>query len=509
MNDGNRAAEAANDETLQDEKERNTRDLDVGGEETPRQMLPSTLLHDLRTPLNQIIGYSEMLVEQAQDEGLSGFVPDLHKIRNAGRELLAHINNNFQSNISAAVPSSSDALNAQRIGETVSASEEQLASRVAKGLLLVVDDNEVNRDVLSQRLKRQGHDVVTAENGRDALIAVRSQAFDLVLLDIMMPEMDGYEVLQELKADKALRHIPVIMISALHELDSVVRCIEMGADDYLSKPFDSILLKARIGACLEKKRARDREMRLFEELEQSYKRLQELEKLRDDLTHMIVHDLRTPLTSIIAGILTLDAVGELNKDQREMVDISISGGQTLLGMINDMLDVDKLESGLMQLDYGMLSAAELVSFAVGQVASLAESKELSLIQQVDAGLPRLRGDEDKLRRTLVNLLGNAIKFTPKGGTVTVKARCIEDGQSMLFSVSDTGAGIPSEAFVRIFEKFGQVASPKPGGSRSTGLGLTFCKLAVEAHGGRIWVESSPCKGSTFSFTIPLQSSSSF
>ena len=136
------------------------------------------------------------------------------------------------------------------------------ASAMQQGLVLVVDDIEENRDVLSRRLKRQGYAVATTANGREALEKLRSETFDLVLLDIMMPEMDGYEVLQLLKADEALRHIPVIMISALSELDSVVRCIGMGAEDYLLKPFNPTLLKARIGACLEKKRARDREQEL-------------------------------------------------------------------------------------------------------------------------------------------------------------------------------------------------------------------------------------------------------
>src|SRR5580700_475091 len=158
-----------------------------------------------------------------------------------------------------------------------------------------------------------------ATNGCEAMEAVRARAFDLVLLDIMMPEMDGYAVLQHLKADEGLRHIPVIMISALDESDSVVRCIEMGAEDYLPKPFEPTLLKARIGACLEKKRAHDGEMRLFGQCQQSYIRLQELEKLRDDLTHMIIHDLRTPLTSVITGMQTLEVLGSLNQDQQEVV----------------------------------------------------------------------------------------------------------------------------------------------------------------------------------------------
>jgi signal transduction histidine kinase len=255
----------------------------------------------------------------------------------------------------------------------------------------------------------------------------------------------------------------------------------------------------------ERRRIRDLERHFTAELQESYRRLQEVEKLRDDLTHMIIHDLRTPLTSVIAGMQTLDVVGDLNDEQQEMMNIAIGGGETLLGMINDLLDVEKLESGSMQLDYAALSAAALVASAVSQVASLAESKQLTLVRQVAADLPPLRGDENKLRRTLVNLLGNAIKFTLAGGTVTVEARRSEDGQSVVFSVSDTGEGIPPEAFGRIFEKFGQVASRQGGHMMSTGLGLTFCKLAVEAHGGHIGVESAPGQGSTFCFALPLAS----
>ncbi len=254
----------------------------------------------------------------------------------------------------------------------------------------------------------------------------------------------------------------------------------------------------------ERRRIHDLEIRFTENLQESYRRLQELEKLRDDLKNMIIHDLRTPLTSVISGMQTLEVIGDLDRTQREMVSIAISGGEMLLGMINDLLEVEKMESGTMQLDYAMLDAAELVGSAASQVALLSESQNLTLVRQIAADLPPFRGDENKLRRVLVNLLGNALKFTPPGGTLTVIAGLGEDGQSLVFSVSDTGEGIPSEAFEHIFEKFGQVASRHGGRTMSTGLGLTFCKLTVEAHGGRISVESIPGEGSTFSFSIPLE-----
>jgi two-component system sensor histidine kinase/response regulator len=473
-------------------------------EESGIPLLPSKYLHDLRTPLNQIIGYSEMLEEQAQDDGQTGYISDIKKIQAAGRQLLGLLGNGSAQASGVPTIKTSGDIPLTELLPRIGADPSTLGS--SQALILVVDDNEVNRDLLSRRLQREGYAVETSGDGADALSQVRSKAFDLVLLDIMMPEMDGYQVLEAMKADPLLHDIPVIMISALDELESVVRCIEMGAEDYLPKPFEPTLLKARIGACLERKHAHDREMRLYGQCQKNYIRLQELEKLRDDLTHMIVHDLRTPLTSVITGMQTMEVMGELNEGQQEIMAITIDSGQTLLEMINGLLDVEQMESGTMQLKYSTISAADLVAVAVGQVAQLAASSKLALHQDVPADLPKFAGDENKLRRTLVNLLGNSIKFTPEGGSVTVGAKL--DSDSLRFSVTDTGEGIPAEDFSRIFEKFGQVESRKGGRVMSTGLGLTFCKLAVNAHGGDIEVESVPGHGSTFSFTIPLNAPAS-
>jgi signal transduction histidine kinase len=165
-----------------------------------------------------------------------------------------------------------------------------------------------------------------------------------------------------------------------------------------------------------------------------------------------------------------------------------------------------MESGAMQLKIANIDAAALITRATSQIASLASNKKLSLKQQIAPDLPTFHGDEGKLRRVLVNLMGNAVKFTPPGGILTTSVS-MGDSQMLLFSVSDTGEGIPAGSFERIFEKFGQVQSRQGGRVMSTGLGLTFCKLAVEAHGGAIDVESTPNQGSTFSFTIPLVSAS--
>ncbi|MBV9470814.1 MAG: HAMP domain-containing histidine kinase, partial [Abitibacteriaceae bacterium] len=237
---------------------------------------------------------------------------------------------------------------------------------------------------------------------------------------------------------------------------------------------------------------------------QNYERLRELEALRDSLTSMIVHDLRTPLTSFIGGLESMTVMGDLNEDQSECLDIALTGGYTLLGMINDLLDISKMESGLLQLEYNEIEIMALLQRSVNQVAALASNKNLSLIVEDCPDLPQLKADQEKLERTLTNLLGNAIKFTPTGGTVTAKVDASHEPQMLLFSVIDTGEGIPDTAFERIFDKFGQVETRQSGRKLSTGLGLTFCKMAVEAHNGRIWVESELGQGSKFSFLIPLQ-----
>ena len=209
--------------------------------------------HDLRTPLNAIKGYGELLVEEARDSGRDTLLIDLSKVLDLADRLLGEIDRVGQAVAPPPIDMVSDLLRTIRpLGDGDVLDPRAVASRI-----LVVDDNASNRDLLSRRLVREGYRVIAAENGAEALALTTAEAFDLVLLDLMMPGMSGFEVLCRLKADAATRHVPVIMISALDELDSTVRCIEAGAEDYLPKPFNPVLLRARIGACLEKKRLLD------------------------------------------------------------------------------------------------------------------------------------------------------------------------------------------------------------------------------------------------------------
>ena len=374
--------------------------------------------------------------------------------------------------------------------------------------ILIVDDDKMNQMLLSRHLKQAGHFTAFASDGHEAQEKMQADTYDVVLLDYEMPGMDGYEVLDWMMEHDTLRHVPVLMISGMDSMQVIVTCIERGATDYLPKPWDPGLLRARINSSLEKKRAREREMVLFAQVQENYRLLQSLERQRDDLTHMIVHDLRTPLSALLTGMQTLETSPTLDMDDREFVEIAVSGGQRLLGMINDLLDVSKMEDGSMQLRLRCQSPAGLIAASFRQVEELAKQKKLALVAHAAPDLPDFMGDADILTRTLVNLLGNATKFTPVGGCVQASAFVDSETNEIVFSVRDTGEGIPSEAFGRIFERFGQVETRQAGRTASTGLGLTFCKMAVEAHGGHIWVESEMGAGSVFFFALPLTFTSS-
>ena len=247
-----------------------------------------TLRHDLRTPINAIKGYGEMLREDMADGSAETLVADLDKLLGEATLLLDRIDGLVTFSGGDAPPSDGTGSAATEIGvparmvesllkavRPITAKEADLVA-VQPSRILVVDDNASNRDLLTRRLQRQGHTVLEAEDGARALALVEKEALDLVLLDLMMPGISGYDVLALLKSDPRSREIPVIMISALSELDSIVRCIEAGADDYLAKPFDPILLRARVGSSLEKKHMRDREREILEALRIEKERSEQL-----------------------------------------------------------------------------------------------------------------------------------------------------------------------------------------------------------------------------------------
>lgn len=231
-----------------------------------------TLFHELRTPVNHIIGYSELLEEQASEAGCAHFAPDLHKINLAAQTWLSLMEEHLLPAPAAGGMEGGIQLD-PGIGFVTPVPRSASAPVQQTGALLVVDDDPANREMLGRRLQKEGYTVTLAENGLQGIKLLRGRSFDLVLLDLIMPGLDGYQVLARLKGDPQLKHVPVIMISALDQENGIARCIEMGAEDYIAKPFTPVFLRARIGASLEKKRLRDQERKTFEALLESQRQL--------------------------------------------------------------------------------------------------------------------------------------------------------------------------------------------------------------------------------------------
>ncbi len=355
--------------------------------------------------------------------------------------------------------------------------------------ILIVDDSPINLQVLAMMLQKLHYDVRQAADGRSALEMAQAYPPDLILLDIMMPEMDGYEVCEHLKADERLRDIPVIFISALSEPMDKVKAFEVGALDYVSKPFHIAEVRARVETHLRLRRLQLRQ--------------RDLERLRDNLVHMVAHDMRQPLGSINNYLYLLRARLKDKLTERDERDLGQIAGQIniLVEMISTMLDVSRMENGQMPLQREACDLHRAVDEALRALAGLASRHVI----EVDPTPATAYADPGITCRILINLLGNAVKFTPTGGRIRVDFQ--SGPQWVRVSVTDTGPGIPPEHHARVFEKFGQLESRQGGIKYSTGLGLTFCRMAVEAQGGQIGVESEPGRGSTFWFTLPRDAAS--
>jgi two-component system sensor histidine kinase/response regulator len=370
-------------------------------------------------------------------------------------------------------------------------------------VILCVDDIAANLELLESILVPKGYTVVAAASGEDALATIRSQAIDLVLLDVMMPVMDGFEVCRQIKADEKLRNIPVIMITALTAKEDRIRGIEAGAEEFLSKPFDHTEALARIKMLLKVKGLDDDRSHAEAALQAANDRLSELETLRDSLVQMVVHDLRNPLTVIVnfAHILA-DAEGKkLSEKGQGYIGYIIKSADFLTEMCSSILDVSKMESGLMELNLASCDFGAIAAEVVSRMEALKGERQISLALP---GQPVLViGDAQLLSRLVQNLVGNALKFVPVAtGRIDITLESW-DGR-LRCAVRDNGPGIPPEHQEKVFDKFWQGEAREQGVKYSSGLGLTFCKMVVEAHGGRIGVESEVGAGSTFWFELPLE-----
>jgi two-component system, sensor histidine kinase and response regulator len=357
--------------------------------------------------------------------------------------------------------------------------------------VLVVDDTVMNLHLLSDLLGKHGYEVRAVTSGRQALKAVEHDPPDLILLDIAMPGMDGYEVCRQLRAMERSKEVPVIFLTALTDTADKIRAFDAGGVDYVTKPFQFEEVLARVRTHVALKRAQSA-------LTASYERLRAVEQLRDDLVHMVVHDMRSPLTVLHTSLdLLKRAAVAPSEDSRQDLQAASDAAHVLTRMANDLLDVSRLEEGRMPIER---AECDLTPIAHEVRSAL---RTLDLERPIDiesAGAVWVTCDAALVRRVIENLVSNGIRHTPAGSRLCIAIA--RGDRRVRVAVHDEGYGVPPDARRKIFEKFGTVETRQDQTYHSSGLGLAFCKLAIEAHGGTIGVDPRVPAGSTFWFELP-------
>ncbi len=403
--------------------------------------------------------------------------------------------------------------------------------------ILVVDDTRDNLRLLSNMLTEQGYKVRPAPDGRRAISSAQSRLPDLILLDIMMPGMDGYAVCEQLRADERTKEIPVIFLSALNETMDKVRAFNIGGVDYITKPFQAEEVLARVKTHLElagmRKHLQEQNTLLSQEIVEHKRTKAELQRARDAadaantaksvfLSNMS-HELRSPLTAILGFVQVMVRSSTLPPEHHENVDIIRRSGEHLLTLINQVLELSKIEAGRMALDETNVDVYRLLADVEDMFRVKAEEKHVRLLVEQSEEVPQyVRTDEIKLRQVLINVLNNALKFTEEGG-VAVRVRRVFSHQSSVFSeqrssdncllntdncilvfeVEDSGPGITPEEIEHVFEAFRQTETGRQS-SEGTGLGLPISRQFIRLMGGDMQVKSEAGHGTLFTFEIQVQ-----
>jgi signal transduction histidine kinase len=346
--------------------------------------------------------------------------------------------------------------------------------------ILAVDDIPDNLFLIQLALEQEGHKVVLVDNGRAALQQIKQSPPSLILLDVMMPEMDGYEVTRRIREDRHLPFIPILLITA-HEESSLIQGLDAGADEFLRKPVQIDELQARVRSML----------RLKQTMEQ-----------RENFVSCLTHDLRTPLVAAnrMLTLMQQKAFGDISSEMEEAIANIISSNNNLLQMLNTLLEAHHYEVGQKILSFIPFDLQQLIQEVITEVKPLAIEKGIELKQVFSAEVTTIKGDRLEIRRVLTNLIGNAIKFTDTG---YVKVILSQNQEQVFLKIEDTGIGISPQERQNIFERYHQGNHRRSG----KGLGLYLCQQIVSAHQGKISVQSELGKGTTFTvcFSQSIQS----
>ncbi len=373
--------------------------------------------------------------------------------------------------------------------------------------VLVVDDEPNNFDVIEALLSDCNYQLHYAASGQEAINSLHVFQPDLILLDVMMPEINGIEVCRKIQQDPLWKFIPVIMITALSSKEDLSWCLECGADDFLSKPINRLELKARASAMLRIKQQHDLLQTALAETQAAKEAAELAAKVKSDFLAMMSHEIRTPINGVL-GVTQLLSTTQLTPEQQKYVNTAQISGEMLLATINDILDFSKIESGQLALEARPLDLHRLLQDISDLLLPKATAKNLQLTYDVAADVPNwIVSDVTRLRQILLNLVNNAIKFTATGDVrISCQAKISAAGEREIeFSVQDTGIGIAAEDIDRLFQPFTQANVSTTREYGGTGLGLSICQRLVEMMQGRIWVESEIDRGTNFNFTIVAES----
>ncbi len=357
--------------------------------------------------------------------------------------------------------------------------------------ILIVDDIPANLKILDGILKGDGYKVRPVPNGLLALQAAEKEKPDLILLDIMMPDMDGYEVCSKLKENPALMDVPVIFISALNDTQDIVKAFTSGGVDYITKPFQAEEVKARVATHLK--------------ICKQNLELQQLNAEKDKFFSIIAHDLRSPFTGFL-GLTQImeDQLSELSME--EIKDFSSSlreSASKIFILLENLLEWARIQQGLIPFQAEQIQLLPLVKESIGVIKDAANNKKIEIVYNIPDATTVFT-DTNILQTIVRNLVSNAIKFTPNAGSIFISALPQDDGL-IVVSIKDTGIGMSQHILDNLFRIDVNTSRKGTDGETSSGLGLIICKDFIEKQGGKLWVESEEGKGSSFSFTLTVNS----
>lgn len=367
----------------------------------------------------------------------------------------------------------------------------------SKSLILAVDDQPITMKLIKKYLTTESYEIVPALNGEEALAKIEQYNFDLIILDVMMPKMNGFDVCRAVRQKFSLFELPIIFLTAKNQLDDLIKGFDAGANDYLTKPFERNELITRAKTLIK-----------LRKLTHSNKILQEAIDLKNKILSMAIHDLKNPLTSIIA--LSDLIYNDIDKDNshRELLSTISTSADIMLALINDLLEAAKIDSGNISLSKELVDVNSIAETVINNNLQKAKNKnqEITFYPVLDLDY-KLYADKNRLTQIFDNLLSNAIKFSPIGKPIVFKIIIAEsrskNGIFIRVEIQDSGPGFSSEDKEKMFNRYQKLSAKPTAGESSTGLGLSIVKELVAMHNGRVWAESIPNQGATFFVELPL------